>query len=71
MEHTVVICGKGQVSLISAVGHNSVTTQLLDSSHHTQSSDNKLDTDKHDEHIPTKAVQLYSITINIKYTNTT
>ena len=69
MEHTIVICGKGQVSLFLAVNvllaeQDSVTTQLLDSSHHPQSSDNILDTDKHDEHTPAKPEQLYNITVN-------
>ena len=43
---------------------DSVTTQLLESRHHPQSSDNKFDTDKHDEHTSAKAEQLYNITIN-------
>ena len=44
---------------------DSVTTQLLESSHHPQSSDSKFDTDKHDEHTPAKAEQLYNITVEI------
>ena len=71
-----MICGKGQVSLLLAVNvllaeQDSVTTQLLESWHHPQSSDNISDTDKHDEHTPAKAEQLYNITVNINvYVNT-
>ena len=64
-----MICGEGQPSLLLAVNvllteQDSVTTQLLESSHHPQSSDNKFDADKHDEHTPAKAEQLYNITVN-------
>ena len=63
-----MICGSGQLSLLLAVNvllaeQDSVTTQL-ESSHHPQSSDNKFDVDKHDEHTPAKAEQLYNITVN-------
>ena len=65
-----MICGEGQVSLLLAVNgllveQDSVTTQLLKSLHHPQSSDNKFVTDKHDEHPPAKAVQLYNITVGM------
>ena len=68
MEHTIVICGNGQVSLLFEVKslsaeQYSVTKQSPESWHHPQSSDNKVDTDKHDEHVSAKAEQLYSITV--------
>ena len=65
-----MICGSGQLLLLLAVNvllaeQDSVTTQLLESSHHPQSSDNKFDADKHDEHTPAKVEQLYNITVEI------
>lgn len=77
-----MICGKGQVSLLLAVKslsvelsvepsvkQDSVTTQLLELWHHPQSSDNKFDADKHDEHTSAKAEQLYNMTINYENKN--
>ena len=68
MEHTIVICGNGQVSLLLEVKllpveQGSITTQLLESWHHPQSSDNKFDIDKHDEHVSAKEEQSYNITV--------
>ena len=68
MEHTIVISGNGQVSLLLvvkllSVEQDSITTQLLESWHHPQSSDNKCDTDIHDEHVSAKPEQLYNITV--------
>ena len=68
MEHTIVIGGNGQVSLLLVVKllsaeQDSVTAQSPESGHHPQSSDNKVDTDKHDGHVLAKSEQLYNITV--------
>ena len=69
MVHTIVIFGKGQVLLVVVnilpSEQDSIITQLL--LHHPQSSINVFDTDKHDEHPPAKAEQLYSITMKEKF----
>ena len=69
MEHTIVIWGNGQELLLLAVNillvvQDSFTAQSPESWHHPQSSDNKYDTDKHDEHTPAKAEQSYNITVD-------
>ena len=65
MEHTIVICGIRQSPPLGIkVEQDSVTTQVLESGHHPQSSDNMFDTDKHDGHTRAKAEQLYNITVD-------
>ena len=68
--HTIVICGEGQVLLVVVnvlpSEQDSIITQLVKLLHHPQSSINVFKTDKHDEHPPAKAEQLYSITVTGK-----
>ena len=66
MKHTIVICGNGQFPSLLAmkVEQDSVTTQVLVSGHHPQSSDNESGTDKHDGQVPAKAEQLYNTTVD-------
>ena len=66
MERTIVICGIRQSPPLLAikVEQDSVTTQVLESGHPPQSSDNNSDSDKHDGHTPAKAEQLYNITVD-------
>ena len=78
-----MIWGNGQellllVENVLLVVQDSFTAQSPALWHHPQSSDNELDTDKHDEHTPAKAEQLYKTTVdddavnkNTCYTNHT